>query len=134
MLLRQIVERGVALLGFAAIGSSGLVLLATRTRPGAVLPGGHVVRLVTESRWIAVPLQACPREMLPCIPGGAASCGGGHCIKWRVSAGWLVRLVAESRWVAERLQARPWTALLCICREVRLNEGESAEGSPAWLP
>ena len=69
-------ERGVALLGFAAIGSSGLVLLATRTRPAAVLPGGHVVRLVTESRWIAVPLQARPREMLPCIPAGAASRGG----------------------------------------------------------
>ena len=54
----QIVERGVALLGYAAIGSGGLVLLATRTRPAAVLPGGHVVRLVTESRWVNVPLQA----------------------------------------------------------------------------
>ncbi len=51
-------ERGVALLGFAAIGSAGLVLLATRTRAAAALPGGHVVRLVTEHRWVTVPLQA----------------------------------------------------------------------------
>ena len=56
--MRQIVERGVALLGYAAIGSAGLVLLATRMRPAAVLPGGHVVRLVAESRWVTVPLQA----------------------------------------------------------------------------
>ena len=60
----QIVERGVALLGYAAIGSAGLVLLATRTRPAAVLPGGHVVRLVTESRWVTVPLQARQRSGL----------------------------------------------------------------------
>ncbi len=51
-------ERGVALLGFAAIGSAGLVLLATRTRAAAALPGGHAVRLVTEHRWLTVPLQA----------------------------------------------------------------------------
>lgn len=97
-------ERGVALLGFAAIGSSGLVLLATRTRPAAVLPGGHVVRLVTESRWIAVPLQARPRKPLPCILGGAASCrgdtalSGGHQLDG--SFAWLPRVAG----------------LLCACR------------------
>lgn len=52
----------MALLGYMAIGSAGLVLLATRTRPAAVLPGGHVVRLVTESRWVTVPLQARQRS------------------------------------------------------------------------
>ena len=48
----------MALLGYVAIGSAGMVLLAARTRPAAVLPGGHVMRLVTESRWVTVPLQA----------------------------------------------------------------------------
>ncbi|KAK9827235.1 hypothetical protein WJX81_000601 [Elliptochloris bilobata] len=61
----EILERGVALLGYAAIGSAGLVLLATRTRPAAALPGGHVVRLVTESRWVNVPLQDGGRRLTP---------------------------------------------------------------------
>ena len=33
------------------------VVLATRIRPAATLPGGHLVRLVAESRWLQVPLQ-----------------------------------------------------------------------------
>jgi hypothetical protein len=53
----QVVERGCALLGFAALGNVGMLLLATRARAAALLPGGHAVRLVTESRWIQVPLQ-----------------------------------------------------------------------------
>eukprot|EP00884_Botryococcus_braunii_P003715 jgi/Botrbrau1/13344/Bobra.0158s0001.2 len=34
-----------------------MLLVATRTRTAAMLPGGHAVRLVTESRWIQIPLQ-----------------------------------------------------------------------------
>ena len=53
----QIMERGCALLGYAPIGNIGMLLLATRLRTAAVLPGGHAVRLVTESRWLQLPLQ-----------------------------------------------------------------------------
>ncbi len=53
----QIIERGCALLGYAPIGHLAFVVLATRVRPAATLPGGHMVRLVAESRWLQVPLQ-----------------------------------------------------------------------------
>ena len=58
--LLQIVERGCALLGYVPIGNIGMLLLATRLRTAAVLPGGHAVRLVTESRWLQLPLEVCP--------------------------------------------------------------------------
>ncbi len=57
MVHMQIMERGCALLGYAPIGNIGMLLLATRLRTAAVLPGGHAVRLVTESRWLQLPLQ-----------------------------------------------------------------------------
>jgi hypothetical protein len=53
----QIMERGCALLGYAPIGNIGMLLLATRLRNAATLPGGHIIRLVTESRWLQLPLQ-----------------------------------------------------------------------------
>lgn len=55
--LCQIVERGCALLGYAPIGNIGMLLLATRLRNAATLPGGHIIRLVTESRWLQLALQ-----------------------------------------------------------------------------
>jgi hypothetical protein len=57
LLYVQIVERGCALLGYVPIGNIGMLLLATRLRTAAVLPGGHAVRLVTESRWLQLPLE-----------------------------------------------------------------------------
>ena len=50
-------ERGCTLLGYVPIGNIGMLLLATRLRTAAVLPGGHAVRLVTESRWLQLPLE-----------------------------------------------------------------------------
>ena len=55
-LLLQIV-RASALLGYVPVGNMGLVLLATRIRDVLTLPGGHVVKLVVESKWFTVPLQ-----------------------------------------------------------------------------
>ena len=52
----QILERGCALLGYAPIGNTGMLLLATRLRSAAVLPGGHTIRLVAESRWLQISL------------------------------------------------------------------------------
>jgi hypothetical protein len=53
--------RGSALLGYVPVGNVGLVLLATRIRDVLTLPGGHVVKLVVESKWYTVPLEV--REM-----------------------------------------------------------------------
>ncbi|EFN60062.1 hypothetical protein CHLNCDRAFT_133330 [Chlorella variabilis] len=53
----ELVERGCALLGFVAAGPAAGVLLATRVREKAVLPGGHTVYAVTDSQWLIVPLQ-----------------------------------------------------------------------------
>ena len=62
----QIVDRGCALLGYAPIGPVAFVVLATRVRPAATLPGGHLVRLVADSKWLHVPLQV-----------------GAECYSWR---------------------------------------------------
>lgn len=67
----QVVERGCALLGFAPIGPVAFVVLATRLRPAATLPGGHLVRLVADSKWLHIPLQVhqlqrCMAVHLPC--------------------------------------------------------------------
>lgn len=51
------ITRGVAVLGYAPIGSRGLVLLATRVKTVVTLPGGHEVKLVTGSTWASIPLE-----------------------------------------------------------------------------
>ena len=51
------VDRGHALLGYAAVGATAGILLATRVREKGVLPGGHTVLLVTDSQWVLIPLQ-----------------------------------------------------------------------------
>ena len=56
--------RASALLGYVPIGNMGLVLLATRIRDVLTLPGGHAVKLVVESKWFTVPLQARTRLCL----------------------------------------------------------------------
>jgi len=53
----EVVERGYALLGYAVAGPAAGLLLATRVREKAVLPGGHTVYAVTDSQWAVVPLQ-----------------------------------------------------------------------------
>ena len=50
--------RGTALLGYVPIGSVALLLLATRIRDVLVLPGGHVIKLVVESKWFTIDLEA----------------------------------------------------------------------------
>ena len=54
---RAQIMRGSALLGYVPVGNVGLVLLATRIRDVLTLPGGHVVKLVVESKWYTVPLE-----------------------------------------------------------------------------
>lgn len=60
--------RGTALLGYVPIGGVGLVLLATRIRDVLTLPGGHVVKLVVESKWFNVPLQVQPKALTTVKP------------------------------------------------------------------
>lgn len=51
------ITRGVALLGYVAVGNRGLVLLATRTRVCVTLPGDHDVKLVVGSKWLEFRLE-----------------------------------------------------------------------------
>ena len=61
------ITRGSALLGYVPVANVGLVLLATRIRDVLTLPGGHVVKLVVESKWFTVPLQVqLARSLRPC--------------------------------------------------------------------
>ena len=53
----EVFQRAATLLGYAAVGSTAGILLATRLRKKAELPGGHAVYLVTESQWVLVSLQ-----------------------------------------------------------------------------
>ena len=70
------IVRATALLGYVPIGNMGLVLLATRIRDVLTLPGGHAVKLVVESKWFTVPLQA--RHSFQCCastPAPVDPCG-----------------------------------------------------------
>lgn len=54
---RKIVT-GRAILGYAALGSFGLLVIATKLTPSIPeLPGGGCVYTVTESQWVKIPLQ-----------------------------------------------------------------------------
>lgn len=48
---------GKALLGYAVLGPAALLLVAEQVRASAVLPGGHEVKTVTQSRWTQIALQ-----------------------------------------------------------------------------
>lgn len=48
---------GKAVLGYAVLGPVALLLVAEAVRVSAVLPGGHQVKTVTQSRWHRINLQ-----------------------------------------------------------------------------
>lgn len=45
------------MLGYAVLGTTAVLVLATRTREAAVLPGGHAIRCVTDSKWLSIPVK-----------------------------------------------------------------------------
>ena len=45
------------MLGYVLLGHVALLVMATRVRQAAVLPGGHVVRCVTDSKWIPLSVK-----------------------------------------------------------------------------
>lgn len=50
--------RGKAVLGYAALGGVGLLLIATKTKATVPeLPGGDCVYTVVESQWVKIPLR-----------------------------------------------------------------------------
>lgn len=53
----QVRAKACAILGYASLNDTALVLLATRARAAVTLPGGHLILTVTESQWFRVPLQ-----------------------------------------------------------------------------
>ena len=54
-------ESGSAILGFVVLAGWVLVLIARRTRVSMVLPGGHEVHTVTDSKWFRIPLNGFDR-------------------------------------------------------------------------
>ena len=58
----EIIERGYALLGYAVVGTTAGILLATRVRDKGTLPGGHSIHLITDSKWVLVPLVALQQQ------------------------------------------------------------------------
>lgn len=83
-------ERGCALLGYAVAGPTAGLLLATRVREKAVLPGGHTVYAVTDSQWTLVPLQ---------VRGGVALLAGWQgCALRRGDGGWVRHAADAPAW------------------------------------
>lgn len=56
----EVAARGSVLLGFTATDSVAGLLIATRLKDKATLPGGHVVYLVAEAQWALLPLATMP--------------------------------------------------------------------------
>lgn len=72
----EVAQRGCALLGYVAAGGTAGVLLATRVRKKATLPGGHAVYLVTDSQWVLIPLQVGPGRAGAGAPGAGWGSAG----------------------------------------------------------
>ncbi|KAF8060490.1 SAC9 [Scenedesmus sp. PABB004] len=53
----EVLGHGKAVLGYSVLGPVALLLLAEAVRVSAVLPGGHEVKTVTQSRWHRIALQ-----------------------------------------------------------------------------
>jgi hypothetical protein len=62
----QVVTHGKAVLGYVVLGPVGLLLLADSLRVAGLLPGGHEIKTVTQSRWYRINLQV----RLPAFGGG----------------------------------------------------------------
>jgi hypothetical protein len=53
----QVLAHGKALLGYTVLGPVALLLVAEAVRVSGVLPGGHLIKTVTQSRWHRINLQ-----------------------------------------------------------------------------
>lgn len=57
----QVLAHGKALLGYTVLGPVALLLVAESVRVSGVLPGGHLIKTVTQSKWHRINLQVCDR-------------------------------------------------------------------------
>jgi hypothetical protein len=57
VLALQVLAHGKALLGYTVLGPVALLLVAEAVRVSGVLPGGHLIKTVTQSRWHRINLQ-----------------------------------------------------------------------------
>lgn len=55
----QVLAHGKALLGYTVLGPVALLLVAEAVRVSGVLPGGHLIKTVTQSKWHRINLQVC---------------------------------------------------------------------------
>ncbi|GAX77587.1 hypothetical protein CEUSTIGMA_g5031.t1 [Chlamydomonas eustigma] len=56
----EVMATGKNILGHIVIGNTALLLIAEKVRISATLPGNHVVKTVTVSKWFRIPLQVEP--------------------------------------------------------------------------
>jgi hypothetical protein len=57
----QVLAHGKSLLGYTVLGPVALLLVAESVRVSGLLPGGHLIKTVTQSKWHRVSLQVCER-------------------------------------------------------------------------
>lgn len=53
----QVLAHGKAVLGYTVLGPVALLLLAEAVRVSGVLPGGHEIKTVVQSKWHRINLQ-----------------------------------------------------------------------------
>lgn len=53
----QVLAHGKALLGYTVLGPVALLLVVEAVRVSGVLPGGHLIKTVTQSKWHRINLQ-----------------------------------------------------------------------------
>jgi hypothetical protein len=53
----QVLAHGKAVLGYTVLGPVALLLLVEAVRVSGVLPGGHQIKTVTQSKWHKITLQ-----------------------------------------------------------------------------
>jgi hypothetical protein len=56
-LMLQVLGCGKAVLGYVVYGPVALLLMAESVRVSAILPGGHEIKTVTQSKWHRISLQ-----------------------------------------------------------------------------
>lgn len=79
---------GKALLGYTVLGPVALLLVAESVRVSAVLPGGHQIKTVTQSRWHRINLLV---RGMSCKAAVAAAA-----VKWQPALFGRVFLVCET--------------------------------------
>lgn len=127
-------ERGYALLGYAAAGATAGVLLATRVREKAVLPGGHTVYAVTDSAWAMVPLQVRGRVRGSLFAGWACCCCSASDAAAAVAAALACSAALEARKLGYAVCHFPTMCYRCRMRQLMQPQRRRWRGCRRRVP